>query len=60
MLEGLFETIREMSGNSSAQTVQFYGHAINKLILTMQTTSKIQSLNYGLANSSGMLADLKQ
>ncbi|CAG8827231.1 14210_t:CDS:1, partial [Racocetra persica] len=47
--------------NSSIQMVQFYGYAINKLIITMQITSEIQSLNYGSANSSGcMLANLKQ
>ncbi|CAG8706743.1 773_t:CDS:2, partial [Dentiscutata erythropus] len=61
MLEGLFRTIREIGGDSSIQTVQSYGYAMNKLTITMQMTLEIQSLNYGLANSSGCIfADLKQ
>ncbi|CAG8788696.1 13729_t:CDS:2, partial [Racocetra persica] len=61
MLEGLFGTIREIGGDSFTQTVQTYGYAINKLTITMQMTSEIRSLNYGLANSSGCaLGDLKQ
>ncbi|CAG8636940.1 15848_t:CDS:10, partial [Dentiscutata erythropus] len=61
MLEGLFGSIREMAGDSSTHTVQSYGYAMNKLIITMQMTSEIQSLNYGLANGSGcVLADLKR
>ncbi|CAG8648536.1 4743_t:CDS:2, partial [Paraglomus occultum] len=60
MLEGLFGTIREMSGDSSTQTVQSYGYAINKSIIMMQMTSEIHSLNYGSADGSGcMLTDLK-
>ncbi|CAG8794076.1 11786_t:CDS:1, partial [Dentiscutata erythropus] len=35
MLEGLFGTIREMGSNSSTQTVQSYGYAINKLTITI-------------------------
>ncbi|CAG8801569.1 30904_t:CDS:1, partial [Racocetra persica] len=42
-----------MGGDSSTQTVQSYGYAINKLTITMQMTSEIRSLNYGLANSLG-------
>ncbi|CAG8850773.1 34991_t:CDS:2, partial [Racocetra persica] len=57
----LFGSIREMAGDSSTHTVQFYEYAINKLTITMQMISEIQSLNYGLADSSGyVLADLKQ
>ncbi|CAG8634317.1 26928_t:CDS:2, partial [Racocetra persica] len=60
MLESLFGTIREMGGNSSTQTVQSYGYAINKLTITIQMTSEIKSLNYGLADGLGMLTDLKR
>jgi len=61
MLEGLFGSIREMAGDSSTHTVQSYGYAMNKLTITMQMTSEIQSLNYGLADGSGcVLADLKR
>ena len=60
MLEGLFGTIREIGGDSSIQTVQFYGYAMNKLTITIQITLEIQSLNYGSADSLDcMLADLK-
>ncbi|CAG8532417.1 12719_t:CDS:2 [Cetraspora pellucida] len=53
MLEGLFETIREIDDDSSMQMVQSYGYAINKLTITIQMTSEIRSLNYGSADSSG-------
>ncbi|CAG8675104.1 2038_t:CDS:2, partial [Paraglomus occultum] len=52
MLEGLFGTIREISGDSSTQTVQSYGYAINKSTIMMQMTSEIHSLNYGSADGS--------
>ncbi|CAG8824502.1 35585_t:CDS:1, partial [Racocetra persica] len=61
MLEGLFGSIREMAGDSSTHTVQSYGYTMNKLTITMQMISEIQSLNYGLADGSGcVLADLKR
>ncbi|CAG8663040.1 12211_t:CDS:2, partial [Racocetra persica] len=61
MLKGLFRSIREMAGDSSTYMVQSYGYAMNKLTITIQMTSEIQSLNYGLADSLGcVLADLKQ
>ncbi|CAG8780053.1 21125_t:CDS:2, partial [Racocetra persica] len=59
MLEGL--SIREMAGDSSTHTAQSYEYIINKLTITMQIISEIQSLNYGLADGLGcVLADLKQ
>ncbi|CAG8723954.1 9070_t:CDS:10, partial [Dentiscutata erythropus] len=60
MLEGLFGTIREMSGNSSTQTVQSYGYAMNKFTVTTQMISEIRSLNYGSANSSSSLQSENQ
>ena len=60
MLEGLFGTIREMGGDSSTQTVQSYGYAMNKLTVTMQMTSELRSLNYGSADGTGcVLTDLE-
>ncbi|CAG8712027.1 1049_t:CDS:2, partial [Acaulospora morrowiae] len=41
MLEGLFGMIREMGDDSSTQTIQSYGYAMNKLTITMQMTSEI-------------------
>ena len=61
MLEGLFGTIREMGGDSFTQTIQSYRYAMNKLMITMQMTSEIRSLNYGSADGTGCaLTDWKR
>lgn len=54
MLEGLFGTIRELGGDSSTQTLQGYGYAINKYQITAIMTSEIQSHNYGSTTHNGM------
>ncbi|CAJ0915777.1 4888_t:CDS:2, partial [Entrophospora sp. SA101] len=53
MLEGLFGTIRELSGDSSTQTLQGYGHALNKYQITALESSEVKSFNYGNANNVG-------
>jgi hypothetical protein len=53
MLEGLFGTIRQLSGDSSTQTLQGYGHALNKYRVTALVSSEVRSINYGNADSTG-------
>ncbi|CAH1761767.1 4196_t:CDS:10, partial [Entrophospora sp. SA101] len=53
MLEGLFGTICELSGDSSTQTLQGYGHALNKYQITALESSEVKSFNYGNANNVG-------
>nr|CAG8602237.1 16007_t:CDS:2 [Entrophospora candida] len=53
MLEGLFGTIHELSGDSSTQTLQGYGHALNKYQITALESSEVKSFNYGNANNVG-------
>src|SRR6185369_2273330 len=53
MLEGLFGTIRQLSGDSSTQTLQGYGHALNKYQVTALESSEVRSFNYGNADNTG-------
>ena len=60
MLEGLFGTIRELGGDSSTQTLQGYGYAMNKYQVTATMTSEIRSYNYGSTTHNGIgFVDLK-
>jgi hypothetical protein len=54
MLEGLFGIVRELGGDSSTQTLKSYGHALNKYQVTALASSEIKSINYGIANSTGI------
>ncbi|PKK58517.1 hypothetical protein RhiirC2_720463 [Rhizophagus irregularis] len=54
MLEGLFGVIRELGGDSSTQTLKSYGHALNKYQITALVSSEIKSINYGIANNTGI------
>ncbi|RIA97629.1 hypothetical protein C1645_813871 [Glomus cerebriforme] len=55
-LEGLlyFGIIRELGGDSSTQTLKSYGHALNKYQVTALVSSEIKSINYGIANNTGI------
>src|SRR5947208_12659383 len=54
MLEGLFGTIRELGGDSSTQTLKSYGHALNKYQVTALVSSEVKSMNYGIADATGI------
>ena len=49
-LEGLFGVIRELGG----QTLKSYGHALNKYQVIALVSSEIKSINYGIANNTGI------
>jgi hypothetical protein len=53
LLEGFFGTIRELGGDSSTQTLNSYGHALNKYKITALFSSEVKSLNYGNADNVG-------
>ena len=47
--QDMLGTIRELSGDSSTQTLQRYGFALNKYRVTALASSEAKSLNYGKA-----------
>ncbi|RHZ81760.1 hypothetical protein Glove_117g324 [Diversispora epigaea] len=53
LLEGFFGTIRELGGDSSTQTLNSYGYALNKYKITALFSSEVKSLNYGNADNIG-------
>ena len=54
MLEGLFDTIRQLGGDSSTQILKEYRHALNKFQVTSKIASEMKSFNYERSNSAGM------
>ena len=54
MLEGLFGIIHELGEDSTTQTLKSYRHVLNKYQITALASSEIKSINYGIANSTGI------